>query len=168
MFVGAGDGTIRAEFHPATCKCAFEAGWLNPFFPGRSPAGLFRCARSIEGMAFRALFGTGLGQAEAVPGRRWCRGDFIPEAASARQLRADRAGDGAIVLDLTDLIHAARGLRAGIRVRDPFSQALAGPGLASIFGCQVFSSSGGVTQPDSAHRLPASHTVSFRRGGSVA
>jgi cell division protein FtsW (lipid II flippase) len=110
--------------------------WLNPF---DDPNGAgYQLLQARFGLADGGILGSGIccGHPELVP---YPKSDFI--FATAGELLGLT---GLMALLTLYAIAVARGLKAGMQVREPFGQLLA-VGLAFVFGFQVFVVVGGVT-----------------------
>lgn len=110
--------------------------WLSPF---TDPDASYQIIQSLYGLAYGGLIGTGLGrgQPDLIP---FAESDFIAAA-----LGEELGLAGLMVIILLYGVVVARGLRAGIGVRDGFGTLLA-TGLATVVGLQVFVVIGGVTK----------------------
>ena len=111
--------------------------WLNPFAYADTQG--YQIVQSLYGLASGGMFGTGLGAGfpYIVP---FAKSDFIL-AAMGEELGF--VGLAAIVMLYAIIVE--RGLRIGMRVRDPFGQLLAS-GLVVVLGLQTFIVAGGVTR----------------------
>ncbi len=111
--------------------------WLNPFAYADTQG--YQIVQSLYGLASGGMFGTGLGAGfpYIVP---FAKSDFIL-AAMGEELGF--VGLAAIIMLYAIIVE--RGLRIGMRVRDPFGQLLAS-GLVVVLGLQTFIVAGGVTR----------------------
>ncbi len=111
--------------------------WLDPFAYADTQG--YQIVQSLYGLASGGMFGTGLGAGfpYIVP---FAKSDFIL-AAMGEELGF--VGLAAIIMLYAIIVE--RGLRIGMRVRDPFGQLLAS-GLVVVLGLQTFIVAGGVTR----------------------
>ncbi|GGW68144.1 FtsW/RodA/SpoVE family cell cycle protein [Streptomyces xantholiticus] len=113
--------------------------WLNPYAGIEAGRGPGQLAQSLFAFAAGGLLGTGLGLGHSVLIGFATKSDFIL-ATAGEEL-------GLVGLSSIFLLYGllvARGLSAGLGVRDPFGRLLA-VGLSSIIALQVFVIAGGVT-----------------------
>ncbi|MGX6743594.1 FtsW/RodA/SpoVE family cell cycle protein [Streptomyces xantholiticus] len=113
--------------------------WLNPYAGIEAGRGPGQLAQSLFAFAAGGLLGTGLGLGHSVLIGFATKSDFILATAGEE---LGLVGLSAIFLLYGLLV--ARGLSAGLGVRDPFGGLLA-VGLSSIVALQVFVIAGGVT-----------------------
>ncbi|MER6612638.1 FtsW/RodA/SpoVE family cell cycle protein [Streptomyces xantholiticus] len=113
--------------------------WLNPYAGIEAGRGPGQLAQSLFAFAAGGLLGTGLGLGHSVLIGFATKSDFILATAGEE---LGLVGLSAIFLLYVLLV--ARGLSAGLGVRDPFGSLLA-VGLSSIVALQVFVIAGGVT-----------------------
>ncbi|MGW7463124.1 FtsW/RodA/SpoVE family cell cycle protein [Streptomyces xantholiticus] len=113
--------------------------WLNPYAGIEAGRGPGQLAQSLFAFAAGGLLGTGLGLGHSVLIGFATKSDFILATAGEE---LGLVGLSAIFLLYGLLV--ARGLSAGLGVRDPFGSLLA-VGLSSIVALQVFVIAGGVT-----------------------
>ncbi|MEU8349316.1 FtsW/RodA/SpoVE family cell cycle protein [Streptomyces sp. NPDC048845] len=113
--------------------------WLHPFASIEAGEGPGQLAQCLFAFASGGALGTGLGQGHSVLIGFAAKSDFILATAGEE---LGLAGLAAVFLLYTLL--SARGLRAGLALRDSFGRLLA-IGLASLVALQVFVIAGGVT-----------------------
>ncbi|MFF0451529.1 FtsW/RodA/SpoVE family cell cycle protein [Streptomyces sp. NPDC004609] len=113
--------------------------WLHPFASIEAGEGPNQIAQSLFAFGAGGMLGTGLGLGHSGLIGFAAKSDFILATAGEE---LGLAGLTAILLLYALLV--ARGLRAGLALRDPFGRLLA-TGLASIVALQVFVITGGVT-----------------------
>ncbi|MFI0900030.1 FtsW/RodA/SpoVE family cell cycle protein [Streptomyces sp. NPDC020983] len=113
--------------------------WLHPFASVRAGLGPGQLAQSLYAFGDGAVLGTGLGQGHSALIGFAAKSDFVLATAGEELGLAGLCA----LLGLYALL-VARGLRAGLALRDPFGRLLA-VGLATIVALQVFVITGGVT-----------------------
>jgi cell division protein FtsW (lipid II flippase) len=113
--------------------------WLDPYAGTESGQGAGQLAQSLFAFAAGGMLGTGLGLGHSTLIGFATKSDFILATAGEE---LGLVGLGAIFLLYGLLV--ARGLSAGLAMRDPFGSLLA-VGLSSIVALQVFVIAGGVT-----------------------
>ncbi|MET9422005.1 FtsW/RodA/SpoVE family cell cycle protein [Streptomyces sp. NPDC006540] len=113
--------------------------WLDPYAGIESGEGPGQLAQSLFAFAAGGILGTGLGLGHSVLIGFATKSDFILATAGEE---LGLVGLSAIFLLYGLLV--ARGLSAGLALRDPFGRLLA-VGLSSIVALQVFVIAGGVT-----------------------
>lgn len=112
--------------------------WLDPF---ADPTGDGRqLVQSLIGLGSGGLFGSGPGAGQPQETRPAANSDFILSG-----LGEELGLFGLSMIVITYLLLVARGMRAGLQVRDSFGKLLAG-GLAFSVGFQLFVVLGGVTK----------------------
>ncbi|WP_329174793.1 FtsW/RodA/SpoVE family cell cycle protein [Streptomyces sp. NBC_01477] len=113
--------------------------WLHPFASIGAGLGPGQLAQSLFAFGNGAVLGTGLGQGHPELIGFATKSDFILATVGEELGLAGLCALLALYALLT-----ARGMRAGLAVRDPFGRLLA-VGLATILALQVFVITGGVT-----------------------
>lgn len=113
--------------------------WLDPYAGIENGRGAGQLAQSLFAFAAGGMLGTGLGLGHSALIGFATKSDFILATAGEE---LGLAGLSAIFLLYGLLV--ARGLSAGLALRDPFGSLLA-VGLSSIVALQVFVIAGGVT-----------------------
>lgn len=110
--------------------------WLDPFTPGQSD----QVARSLMGLAFGGITGTGLGRGYPTFNYSEANSDFIMSSFGEE---IGLAGIMAMIVLFAIIVE--RGLRIGIACRDGFGKLLA-TGLAFSVCLQCFVVLGGITR----------------------
>lgn len=113
--------------------------WLHPFASIEAGQGPNQVAQSLFAFGAGGMLGTGLGLGHSALIGFAAKSDFVLATAGEELGLVGLTG----ILLLYALL-VARGLRAGLNLRDPFGQLLA-VGLAAIVALQVFVITGGVT-----------------------
>ncbi|WUH91027.1 FtsW/RodA/SpoVE family cell cycle protein [Streptomyces sp. NBC_00433] len=113
--------------------------WLHPFASIHAGLGPGQLAQSLFAFGNGAVLGTGLGQGHSELIGFAAKSDFILATAGEELGLA-----GLCALLALYALLVARGMRAGLALRDPFGRLLA-VGLATILALQVFVITGGVT-----------------------
>ncbi|CAG6395657.1 FtsW/RodA/SpoVE family cell cycle protein [Streptomyces cocklensis] len=113
--------------------------WLHPFASVDAGLGPGQLAQSLFAFGNGAVLGTGLGQGHSALIGFATKSDFILATAGEELGLA-----GLCALLALYALLVARGMRAGLALRDPFGRLLA-VGLATILALQVFVITGGVT-----------------------
>ena len=110
--------------------------WLDPFTPGKSD----QVARSLMGLGFGGITGTGLGRGYPTFNYAEANSDFIISSFG------EEIGlFGLMAMIVMYALIVERGLRIGIACRDGFGKLLA-TGLAFSMGLQCFVVIGGITR----------------------
>jgi cell division protein FtsW (lipid II flippase) len=113
--------------------------WLHPFASIRAGLGPGQLAQSLFAFGNGGLLGAGLGEGHSELIGFAAKSDFVLATAGEELGLA-----GLCALLALYALLVARGMRAGLALRDPFGRLLA-VGLAAILALQVFVITGGVT-----------------------
>jgi cell division protein FtsW (lipid II flippase) len=113
--------------------------WLHPFASVRAGLGPGQLAQSLFAFGNGGLLGAGLGEGHSELIGFAAKSDFVLATAGEELGLA-----GLCALLALYALLVARGMRAGLALRDPFGRLLA-VGLATILALQVFVITGGVT-----------------------